>query len=195
MTINRQDLEMVKYILNNTLQMRHFNAHDPHSVPIKMNDLTLLQTFLSALEEHFDRPGENVASSEWRAKIYSKLLESPEALQQFTEQALRKFGIENLSMMVAPDIQWRIVENYFEQTPVDDIVDKLRSENKLGELLEYLINAEPEFVAEYFDLPREDEDYQEQVDAAHEQGYEEGFEAGRVEGFDAGQQSARGEFL
>lgn len=201
MAINRQDLEMAKYILNSAVQMRHFNAQNPQAIPVKMNDITLLQTFLIALEEHFDRPGDNVASREWRAQIYSKLLDSPEALQQFTEQALKKFGVENLSMMVAPDIQWKIVENYFEQAPVDDVVNKLRSENKLSDLLEYLMDAEPEFVAEYFDVP--DEGYQDQVDAAFDQGKEEGraegfqdgFDQGRSEGFEEGQLSARGEFI
>lgn len=177
MAINRQDLEMAKYILDAAIQKRYHHVAEE----ITLQDLMLLRSFLSALEEHFERPGENVASREWRAQIYSKLLDSPEALQQFTEQALRKFGVENLAQMVAPDIQWQIVENYFEEAPVEDVVRQLKEANRLGVLLEYLINTEPGFVGQYFNTESEEAD--DRFDEGFSEGHDKGFDQGYDKGF------------
>ena len=59
----------------------------------------------SALEERSERPQEKIKSRAWREAVYSHFLNDPEALEQFAKQAMKKFGVEDLSRMVVPELR------------------------------------------------------------------------------------------
>jgi hypothetical protein len=163
MAIDRDDLEMVKYIVNNAVYRQQ---------PLDLRDSMAVQAFLLALEEHFERPAENVKSREWRRMVYKKLLDDPEALHQFTMQALEKFGAEHLSAMVAPQLQEKIVARRLEDMSADELYFMLEDSGRLSDFVDYVMEHNPEFVSESLGISHEQ--LEEEKEAAYDSGYQDG---------------------
>lgn len=175
MAINRNDLELAKWLVEQAAYTGQ---------PLNPDDCFLIKKFIDALLEHQDRPTENVKSREWRAAIYRKLLDDPEALEQFTYQALEKFGPEQLSMMVAPELQSLIVDRHLSTMSAHELFQLLNEHDQIGDLVDYLITNEPDYVSEQ--LGYSQEDLAEQSEDAYDSGYQDGHEAGLEKGFDEG---------
>lgn len=176
MALNRTDIEYAKGILNMAVYT---------TTPLKVEDCILLLRFFDALQEHTERPADNVKSREWRAAIYRKLLDDPDALHQFTMQAIQKFGEEALSRMVAPQLQERIIQDGIESMPTGDLANLLRESNRWTDLLEYVIENHPEWI-EQLDLLSDaaagnisEADLEEARNIGYESGFEDGYEASR----------------
>lgn len=103
------------------------------------------------------------------AAVYRKLLDDPAALQQFTEQAIQKFGPERLSHMVAPQLQEIIVNEAFAQMSTGALANALKEHNRWTEVLEYAFETEQEWVLDHFGL-------RDQINAAYDSGLAEGQE-------------------
>jgi hypothetical protein len=158
MAINQNDIDLAMYLLDQSI-------YTGQSLPA--NDSALIKRFIEALLEHQQRPAENVKSSEWRAAIYRKLLDDPQALQQFTQQALEKFGPENLARMVAPQLQELILEQQIQTTNSADLLELLRAHNRLTDILDYAMREDEEWVLDHFGL-------QDRIDEAYDTGHAEG---------------------
>lgn len=165
MAINEGDIEFAKYILSMAIHTGN---------PLSVQDCVLLKSFIEALLEHRTRPTENVRSREWRAGVYRKLLQDPEALEQFTLQAIQKFGIEDLSRMVVPEIQEKIVEDHVREMSTDDLLSLLKRQNRLVDVLDHVIARDPDFVRNLFSDQGYEDDQDEVVedyDSTEEEGW------------------------
>lgn len=188
MAINKDDIDLAMYLLDQSIYLNQ---------PLVTQDCVLIKKFIEALLEHQQKPSENVKSREWRAAVYRKLLEDPQALHQFTMQALEKFGPENLARMVAPQLQDLIVDQQIGDMNIPDLVELLDSHGKLQDILEHTMEHDEEWVKEHFGL-------QERIDHAYDTGLEEGrqsakedpdeeeYDRGYKEGYDAGFDAADG---
>jgi len=155
MAINQNDIEFALYVLNQAIYTGE---------PLNVRDCVLIKNFIEALQEHQTTPTENVKSREWRASVYRKLLEDPEALAQFTQQAIEKFGVDMLASMVAPEIRERIVAN----VATEDILESL-DRSELLDLFDRIVEKYPDF-----------------VDNSWNRGYDQGFEEGQSIGYEKG---------
>lgn len=168
MAINQGDIQFAEYVLAAAI---HTNK------PLPVQDCVLIKSFIEALLEQQNRPTENVKSREWRAGIYRKILQDPEALHQFTLQAIEKFGIEDLSRMVVPEIQQEIVESHVEHMPAQDLYELLKSKNRLLDLVDALADNEPDFVRRHLgnnrraDIEEDDVDDDSSPDQDDEDGW------------------------
>jgi regulator of replication initiation timing len=188
MAINQNDIDLAMYLLDNAIYAGR--SMGPH-------DCALIKKFIEALLEQQQKPSENTKSREWRAAVYRKLLDDPQALEQFTRQALEKFGPENLARMVAPELQTLIVDQNISDMSIPALVELLKAHGKLTETLEYVMENEEEWVIEHFNL-------QERIDHAYDTGLAEGreiakedpneeeYDRGYNEGYDAGFDAADG---
>ena len=190
MAINKDDLDMAKWILDQAIY---------HRDVMSLQDTMTIRAFLSALDEHKDRPGENVKSQEWRAMVYRKLLDDPQALMQFTQAAMEKFSPEQISMMLHPQVQEAVIRRHrlshshgedvdlneaLSEMDDGDLYELLRSEGRLTDLVDYYIDNEPDYVRERLGLG---DDYEEEVRAeGYESGQEHGQEAGYSVGYEEG---------
>lgn len=180
MAVNQGDIEFAFFVLNSAIY-----THKPLSV----QDCALIKAFIEAILEQQSDPTANVKSREWRAAIYQKLLEDPEALQQFTLAALEKFGPEHLAQMVAPQLQELILEGHLGNRDTEDLVRILKEQNRLKDILDYLLDTQESWVKDHFGL-------QEDIDEAYDRGFAEGRRESQDEyqrGFDEGYEQAKGE--
>jgi len=132
-----REIQYLRYLVGRALANRQ---------PLDERDMILLQSFLDALDEQKNRPHEDVKDREWRAQIYRRFLDDPEALEQFTKQALQKFGPERLSLMVAPELQEKIARRAFDEMPINSIYQILVDNNRIGDLIDYIMDHNPEFI-------------------------------------------------
>ena len=137
---DRIGLDYIRYIVNQAIAERR---------SLDARDMMLLQSFLDAVDEQKNRPTENVKDSEWRAAVYRHFLDDPQALEQFAMQALKKFGPDQLSMMVIPELQERIAERAFEQLPIEEVYQLLSKHNRLIDFVTYVIEQDPELVRQH----------------------------------------------
>lgn len=179
MALNKGDVEFAFWVLDQAIYT---------SKPLSTQDCALIKQFIEALLEARSGSGEQVKSREWRAGIYRKLLDDPEALEQFTIAAIKKFGSENLAQMVAPDLQVIIVNQHVAQLPVEDLFQLLKSHNRLGEVLEYAMENDEKWVKSTLGL-------QEKIDAAYDEGRQasdaEEYQRGYDDGFNEASQENR----
>lgn len=171
-----RDIEYVLYMINMAIGT---------NTPLDIRDLMFLKTFIEALQEQKERPTENVKDRAWRAAIYRRFLEDPEALHQFAEQAIKKFGIENLSRMVVPEIQQQVMEQHVRDMTTTELVQLLKSHDRLIDVLDYLIEQQPDFVEERMqaiqynserqedDIDEDDDDEDTAYDEEEEEGYQD----------------------
>jgi len=143
MAINQSDVDLAMYLLNQSI-------YTGNALPA--NDCVLVKKFIEAALEHQHQPAENTKSREWRAGIYRKLLDDPQALEQFTQQALVKFGPNNLARMVAPQLQELIVDQHIRGMPSFDLIALLKTHNRLTDILDYAMEQDEEWVLDYFGL-------------------------------------------
>jgi hypothetical protein len=194
MAIDRNDIEIAKWFINEAITSPSIGALPPtqpwQQRAIGLEDLYRIKAFIEAVEEHVQRPTEDVKSREWRAAVYKKLLEDPEALNQFTHQAIEKFGIENLSRMVVPEVQRIIVDQHLSRMTPEVLANILCEYDQLESLFEHLIEADPEFIWQYFGEAPEGE---ERINRAYDRGFDAGAEEGYNQGFDEGKQEGQQE--
>jgi len=169
MAINQNDIDLAMYLLDQSI-------YTNQSLPAR--DAALVKQFIEALLEHQQRPAENVKSREWRAAIYRKLLDDPQALQQFTQQALEKFGPENLARMVAPQLQELILAQQIQGMGSRELIELLRSHNRLTDVLEYAMEEDEEWVRDHFGVTDTSEEDRE---ASYNAGLEEGQQSKQAE--------------
>jgi len=183
MTINKDDFEMAKWILDQAIYQ---------NTALDLRDAMLIRAFLSALEEHEERPAENVRSREWRSMVYRKLLEDPTALHQFTEEALRKYTPEELAGFLHPSIFQAVKEQLPSQPSLEeslanissnDLFDLLKDAGHLPDFIDHILEHDPDYVKERFGWARE---LDIEVEAATMAGYDQGREEGREEGLEEG---------
>jgi len=189
MAISKQDLEFAKYMLDQAIYL---------GTPLNMQDTMMIRAFISALEEHEERPSENVRSREWRAMVYRKLLDDPEALMQFTQAAMEKFTPEQISMMLHPQVQQAVLRRYESHTTSDDDVgleealreissselyDLLQETNHIIDIVDYFIENDPDYVSRQLGMDEE-------LESAREAGWNDGYELGRSEGYEHGLEAA-----
>lgn len=160
MPVDQNDIDLAMYLLDQSIYTGH---------PLNAQDAALVKKFIEALLEQQQRPAENVKSREWRAAVYRKLLEDPQALEQFTLQALEKFGPENLAKMVAPQLQDLIVDQQIGDMSIPDLFELLDAHDKLNDVLQYVMEHNEEWVKEHFNL-------QERISNAYDTGLEEGLQ-------------------
>lgn len=182
MAINKADLDFAIYVLDQSIYLNK---------PMAVQDCALIKAFINALLEHQQRPAENVKSREWRAAVYRKLLEDPLALQQFTEQAIEKFGAENLARMVAPEIQEQIVASSFQDMSLTVLVGALKDAGRWTDILEYAMENNSEWVEEYFHIPERVEEAYDTGYAAGKDANEDSYQEGYDNGFNDGTQAAQ----
>jgi len=194
MAINRDDLEMAKWVLDQAIYQ---------GTALTLQDTMTIRAFLSALEEHEDRPAENVKSQEWRAMVYRKLLDDPAALQQFTMQAMERFTPEQIAMMLHPQVRQAVIQQYDVQRSDDDDDDRdseeilvnalhdlsdldlfetLKDEGRVTDIVDYFIDYDPDYVKR--ELGIDDDSLQEAIDEAHKEGYEQGVQEGYNQGLE-----------
>ena len=198
MALNRSDIDLAKWLISEAINSP-FISYLPPARPweakaIDLNTLMTIQAFIEAVAEHMNHPTADVRSREWRRMIYSKLLDDPSALAQFTNQALEKFGIEALSQMVAPEIQESIVNRAISEITPQELADLLKEHDQLNDLLEVLADRDPEFLIETLG---EHGSLEQTQDDAYNSGYQAGEEAGyskgQNEGYETGYNTACGE--
>jgi regulator of replication initiation timing len=181
MAVTQDDIDLAMYFLDRAIYANQ---------PMGAQDCALIKKFIEALLEQHQKPSENTKSREWRAAVYRKLLDDPQALEQFTRQALEKFGPEHLARMVAPELQNLIVDQNISDMSISNLVELLKAHGKLTETLEYVMEEDEEWVIEHFNL-------RERIDHAYDTGLEEGqkeglrnkaeneYERGYTDGYDS----------
>jgi len=165
MAINQGDIDFAFYVLDNAIYSNQ---------PLASRDCILIKKFIEALLEYQHTPDDNTKSREWRAAVYRKFLEDPEALQQFTEQAINKFGVEVLSQMVVPEIQEKIVAQHIEEMDARDLTELLKDHGKLPDILEYLMETEEGWVSEQLGIS-------DRIDSAYDNGFAVGKDTSEAE--------------
>ena len=194
MAINKNDFEMAKWVLDQAIYQNS---------ALELRDAMLIRAFLSAIEEHEERPAENVRSREWRAMVYRKLLEDPAALHQFTEEALRKYTPGELASFLHPSIHQAVRDRYpgqseesfdevLSNTPGEELFEILKDKGRISDIIDYVLDQDPDYVKDYFGLDEEafargfESGTQEGYDQGHSEGHTEGHSEGFTEGLEEG---------
>lgn len=174
-----QDVQLAKFLVKNLLNLPTKLRTGQYISPEEVEkDLISLDHFIMSLEAEMhprtpaQRLEDDVKRRDWRQKVYRRLLEDPDALNQFTLQAMERFGPQQLASMVVPEIADEIVINSIASMPVDDLVRILRETDRLQGVIDQIMLEDPQYIQEMVDSYEDEDDEDDDEDEDDDDTYD-----------------------